>query len=104
MKLVSISPVNHLLTFVSPPHDITPSRITEEILSSQEKCLQQYKEKLEKESNSQDKKHLILELEKTKQKLEKILLEQKEEKLKFEKEKEKLQSEKKKLETGIGCT
>lgn len=74
--------------------------VTEEILSCQERCLLQYKEKLERESNSQDKKHLVLELEKTKQKLEKVLDEQKEEKLKFDKEKEKLQNEKKKLESG----
>ncbi|XP_065208048.1 early endosome antigen 1 [Planococcus citri] len=70
----------------------------DEILFSQEKCLSLYKEKLEKESNSQDKKHLILELDKTKQTLEKVLAEQKEEKMKFEKEKEKLLNDKKKLE------
>ena len=72
----------------------------DEILFSQEKCLSLYKEKLEKESNTQDKKYLILELDKTKQTLEKVLAEQKEEKVKFEKEKEKLLGDKKKLENG----
>lgn len=76
------------------------SVFADEILFSQEKCLLLYKEKLEKESNSQDKKHLVLELDKTKQALEKVLAEQKEEKVKFEKEKEKLLSDKKKLENG----